>query len=231
MRVFGSVGYVHIPREQRTVWNPKARKCILVGYDENKYRVYVEDTGKIYTAINVHFIENDEEVHFRPIEEDGRDEPARNGQNADDAEYSESDSSPSDDDCNDEEEDMVLQDDDGGVLSADSDLMTEDELRLHIDPSELMTEDETMDETVGDAAGQSETAPVREKSSDSSSEEEKGMNKPLTLKTTDGTFRYKLVPVPGIGRSKIAIEQLSDGGKELNSLPKYYRTTCGRGQS
>jgi len=36
LRVFGFICYVHIPDSQRSKLDPKARKCIFVGYDERK---------------------------------------------------------------------------------------------------------------------------------------------------------------------------------------------------
>ena len=34
LRVFGSIAYVHVPKEKRRKMNVKAEKCILVGYSE-----------------------------------------------------------------------------------------------------------------------------------------------------------------------------------------------------
>jgi hypothetical protein len=43
LRVYGCVAWVHIPKELRTsVWQPKARKCIFVGYGQ------VQDGSKTY---------------------------------------------------------------------------------------------------------------------------------------------------------------------------------------
>ena len=37
LRVFGSIAYVHVPKEKRRKLDSKAEKCILVGYsDEQK---------------------------------------------------------------------------------------------------------------------------------------------------------------------------------------------------
>ena len=35
LRVFGSTAWVHIPKEKRCKLDPRSRKCILVGYDED----------------------------------------------------------------------------------------------------------------------------------------------------------------------------------------------------
>jgi len=44
LRIFGSTAWVHIPKEQRRKLDPKSKKCIFVGYDEDAgskvYRVY-----------------------------------------------------------------------------------------------------------------------------------------------------------------------------------------------
>lgn len=44
LRVFGSTAWVHIPKEKRRKLDPKSRRCILVGYDEDAgskiYRLY-----------------------------------------------------------------------------------------------------------------------------------------------------------------------------------------------
>jgi hypothetical protein len=42
LRVFGSIAYMHIPKEKRKKLDAKAEKCILVGYsDEQKgYKCY-----------------------------------------------------------------------------------------------------------------------------------------------------------------------------------------------
>ena len=221
MRVFGSVGYVHIPRENRTVWNAKAKKCILVGYQGKKYRVFVEETGKIYHAKNVVFVEKDEEVNFPACEhEEVKEEKARGPETDQSDSSSDEDSSTTDDDGDGGDDDYgddkdSDDEDDSQLQSFDSDLMTEDdELRLHIDPSEMITEDETMDEVGApeDVEDVEEDEDFQQQSTSSSSADE-GKKKPLTLKTPDGTFRYKLVPVPGTSKSKIAIEHLSDGEK------------------
>jgi len=61
VRVFGCQAYVHIPKEKRRVWDPKAKPSYLVGYDCNskKYRIYDADTKSIITARNVSFIEQE----------------------------------------------------------------------------------------------------------------------------------------------------------------------------
>jgi len=43
LRVFGSDAFAHIPRDERTKFDSKTRKCIMVGYEQvtEGYRLYV----------------------------------------------------------------------------------------------------------------------------------------------------------------------------------------------
>ncbi len=40
LRVFGCIAYVHVPNEKRSKLDPKAKKCIFIGYsfEQKKYR-------------------------------------------------------------------------------------------------------------------------------------------------------------------------------------------------
>lgn len=40
VKVFGSIGYVHVPDQLRTKLEKKTKKIILVGYDNMNYRIY-----------------------------------------------------------------------------------------------------------------------------------------------------------------------------------------------
>ena len=42
LRVFGSIAYVHVPKEKRRKLDTKAEKCILVGYSDKQkgYKCY-----------------------------------------------------------------------------------------------------------------------------------------------------------------------------------------------
>ena len=46
LRVFGSTAYMHVPRDERGMLDPKSRKCTLVGYGnvQKGYRVYDQAT-------------------------------------------------------------------------------------------------------------------------------------------------------------------------------------------
>ena len=57
---FGSIAYVHVPKEKRRKLEAKAEKCILVGYsDEQKcYKCYNPCTKKARVSHNVVFDES-----------------------------------------------------------------------------------------------------------------------------------------------------------------------------
>jgi hypothetical protein len=59
LRVFGSIAYVHIPKEKRKKLDVKAEKCILVGYsDEQKgYKCYNPQTKQACVSRGVVFDE------------------------------------------------------------------------------------------------------------------------------------------------------------------------------
>ena len=44
MRVFGSIAYVHVPKEKRRKLDAKAKKCILVGYSNDQYQTSKRET-------------------------------------------------------------------------------------------------------------------------------------------------------------------------------------------
>ena len=63
LRIFGSIAYVHIPKQKRHKLDAKSSPFVFVGYDENTkgYRVYNPLTNKVQIARDVCFAEN--EVH------------------------------------------------------------------------------------------------------------------------------------------------------------------------
>lgn len=58
LKVFGSVGYVHVADQMRTKLEEKSKKMILVGYDNNNYRMYDPNTKTIKISRNVIFDEH-----------------------------------------------------------------------------------------------------------------------------------------------------------------------------
>jgi Integrase core domain len=64
LRVFGCTAFAQIPKEKRKVWEPKAKKYILVGYDamSTKFRLYDKDTRSIIIARHVSFDEGTKDV-------------------------------------------------------------------------------------------------------------------------------------------------------------------------
>ena len=60
LRVFGSIAYVHVPKEKRRKLDAKAEKCILVGYsDEQKgYKCYNPRTKQAHVSRDVVFDES-----------------------------------------------------------------------------------------------------------------------------------------------------------------------------
>ena len=60
LRVFGSITYVHVPKEKRRKLDAKAEKCILVGYsDEQKgYKCYNTRTKQARVSRDVVFDES-----------------------------------------------------------------------------------------------------------------------------------------------------------------------------
>ena len=59
LRVFGCDDYTHVPRDERGKLDPKAKKCIFVGYGEETkgYRLYDPVRGKIIFSRDVLFNE------------------------------------------------------------------------------------------------------------------------------------------------------------------------------
>jgi len=78
LRVFGYIAYVHVPDEKRSKLDPKAEKCIFIGYslEQKGYRCFNLSIRKLQVSIDVVF---DEMVRwYSPLKvaEDGK---AKNG--------------------------------------------------------------------------------------------------------------------------------------------------------
>lgn len=61
LRAFGTGVYVHIPKQKRRKMEPKSRKCIFVGFDDDikGYRVYDPDTRGISVVRDVKFLSDE----------------------------------------------------------------------------------------------------------------------------------------------------------------------------
>ncbi len=58
-RVFGCIAYVHVPNEKRSKLDPKADKCIFIGYslEQKGYRCFNLSTWKLQVSRDVVFNE------------------------------------------------------------------------------------------------------------------------------------------------------------------------------
>lgn len=63
LKIFGSVAYLNIPKEKRSKFEPKSKKMIFVGYDNNSknYRLWDHENRKIYVSSDVDFNEEVED--------------------------------------------------------------------------------------------------------------------------------------------------------------------------
>jgi hypothetical protein len=77
-RVFGCIAYMHVPDEKRSKLNPKAKKCIFIGYslEQKGYRCFNPSTRKLQVSRDVMFDEIVSWYSPLKIVEDGE---ARNG--------------------------------------------------------------------------------------------------------------------------------------------------------
>lgn len=60
VKVFGTIGYAHIPKIARKKWDQKAKEVHLVGYEptQKNYRLYDSASGKVIVSCDVKFNEN-----------------------------------------------------------------------------------------------------------------------------------------------------------------------------
>jgi len=78
LKVFGCIAYVHVPNERRLKLDPKAEKCIFIGYslEQKGYRCFNPSTRKLQVSRDVVF---DEMVSWYPPLKIVKDVEARNG--------------------------------------------------------------------------------------------------------------------------------------------------------
>ena len=64
-RIFGCIVFVHCPARVRNKFEPRAIKCVLIGYGRNQkgYRCYDPLTRKIYTTMDCEFVEHEYYYH------------------------------------------------------------------------------------------------------------------------------------------------------------------------
>ncbi|MCO5591147.1 hypothetical protein L7F22_045128 [Adiantum nelumboides] len=69
MRVFGCVCHVHVPNEARKKMEPKAVKCIFLGYPVEKkgYKCYDPTTRQVYVSRDVRFCEHEPWYKPKPV--------------------------------------------------------------------------------------------------------------------------------------------------------------------
>jgi transposase InsO family protein len=62
LRVFGSIAYLHVPKEQlHGKFESRSLKCIMLGYCNNGYRLWLVGKGRVISGRNVIFDENSKE--------------------------------------------------------------------------------------------------------------------------------------------------------------------------
>lgn len=59
LKVLGCAAYSHIPKDERLKLDPKSRKCIFLGYSDNRkgYRLYNQRSCRVIHSRNVRFNE------------------------------------------------------------------------------------------------------------------------------------------------------------------------------
>jgi len=78
LRVFSCIAYVHVPDEKRSKLDPKAKKCIFIGYslEQKRYRCFNPSIRKLQVSRDVVFDEMVSWYSPLKVAEDGE---ARNG--------------------------------------------------------------------------------------------------------------------------------------------------------
>ncbi|GBP51850.1 Retrovirus-related Pol polyprotein from transposon TNT 1-94 [Eumeta japonica] len=70
MKVFGCEAMVHLPKEKRKKWDPKAQKMIFIGYCENtkEYRFIIPNTRTVIKSRDAVFLESTVKRNYAALE-------------------------------------------------------------------------------------------------------------------------------------------------------------------
>lgn len=70
MKVFGCEAMVHLPKEKRKKWDPKAQKMIFIGYCDNTkgYRFILPNTKTIIKSRDAVFLESTVKRNYAALE-------------------------------------------------------------------------------------------------------------------------------------------------------------------
>ena len=60
LKIFGCIAYVHTPKKSQSKLDPRAEKCVFVGYAPNKkgYKFFNPLTHKFYVTMDATFLED-----------------------------------------------------------------------------------------------------------------------------------------------------------------------------
>ena len=70
LKIFGCITFVHIPNNTQSKLDPRAVKCVFIGYAPNKkgYNCYNPQTRKMYVSIDVNFFEQNSYFHKNSLQ-------------------------------------------------------------------------------------------------------------------------------------------------------------------
>lgn len=72
LKVFGTIGYAHIPKIHRKKWDPKAKQVFLVGFEptSKNFRLFDPESKKVFISCDVKFNENFIRSEYLTLAED-----------------------------------------------------------------------------------------------------------------------------------------------------------------
>ena len=185
LRVFGCTAYAQVPKEKRKVWQPKAERLILIGYDSasQKYRLYDESSGKVIIARNVSFYEPDQCVPVRLVVDE------RHAEESDDESDDETDSDSG-------SENSEIKEEDGDSENSEAKTETVESAEGEVDSSAAHSGVEDVDQGEDDQEIAIVPTPTPSSSRRASDTLE------IHVTTADGNYVAK---IPSQGRSNIVI--------------------------